>query len=51
VNHMVTMARSKKLTGPYESHPRNPVLTNANTTSLCETDHPLNILGGYSLVT
>lgn len=35
---MVTMARSKKLTGPYESHPGNPVLTNANTTSLCETD-------------
>ncbi|KAG7286196.1 hypothetical protein NEMBOFW57_008502 [Staphylotrichum longicolle] len=34
VNHMVTMARSKKLTGPYESHPGNPVLTNANTTNL-----------------
>lgn len=31
--HMVTMARSKSIDGPYESHPRNPVLTNANSTS------------------
>jgi len=39
---MVTMARSKTINGPYESNPGNPVLTNANTTSICE--HPLSIL-------
>ena len=33
---MVTMARSKKLSGPYESYSKNPVLSNANTTSYCE---------------
>lgn len=32
-NHMVTMARSKNIMGPYESNPKNPVLTNANTTA------------------
>ncbi|KAK3899782.1 glycosyl hydrolase [Staphylotrichum tortipilum] len=37
VNHMVTMARSKKIGGPYESNPSNPVLSNANTTSLFQT--------------
>lgn len=36
LGHSVIMARSKNLTGPYESNPANPVLTNANTTSLCE---------------
>lgn len=36
VNHMVTMARSKSLSGPYESNPGNPVLSNANTTSYCK---------------
>jgi beta-xylosidase len=26
------MARAKNISGPYEPHPHNPVLTNANTT-------------------
>lgn len=30
--HMVTMGSSKNITGPYESAPYNPVLTNANST-------------------
>ncbi|KAK4042376.1 glycoside hydrolase [Parachaetomium inaequale] len=37
VDHMVTMARSKSISGPYESNPGNPVLTNANTTSYFQT--------------
>lgn len=32
LNHSVTMARSENITGPYESNPANPVLTNRNTT-------------------
>ncbi|KAJ0352551.1 hypothetical protein COL154_012497 [Colletotrichum chrysophilum] len=32
-NHMVTMARSRNLTGPYEPAPGNPLLTSANNTS------------------
>ncbi|KAI0593233.1 glycosyl hydrolase [Biscogniauxia sp. FL1348] len=35
LEHMVTMARSRHLYGPYEANPENPVLTNANTTSYC----------------
>ncbi|KAF4632151.1 hypothetical protein G7Y89_g5978 [Cudoniella acicularis] len=31
--HMVTMARSTSIDGPYEGHPHNPVLTNAGTTA------------------
>ena len=31
--HMVTVARSRSITGPYESCPRNPVLTNIGDTS------------------
>lgn len=30
VDHMVTAARSRNLTGPYESNPANPMLTAAN---------------------
>jgi beta-xylosidase len=30
--HMATMARAKNISGPYEPHPHNPVLTNTNTT-------------------
>ncbi|KAJ3536506.1 hypothetical protein NM208_g5690 [Fusarium decemcellulare] len=30
--HMVTIARSRGIYGPYESNPLNPILTNANTT-------------------
>ncbi|POS79189.1 beta-xylosidase [Diaporthe helianthi] len=37
MKHMVTMARSRDLLGPYESDPANPVLTNANTTSYFQT--------------
>ncbi|KAK4166377.1 Non-reducing end alpha-L-arabinofuranosidase BoGH43B, partial [Cladorrhinum sp. PSN259] len=37
VNHMVTMARSKSVSGPFESYANNPVLTNANTTSYFQT--------------
>ncbi|KAI1163388.1 glycosyl hydrolase [Nemania serpens] len=37
LEHMVTMARSKSLHGPYESNPANPVLTNANTTEYFQT--------------
>lgn len=33
VDHMVTMARSRNLAGPYESNPANPMLTAANTSS------------------
>ncbi|PIG81029.1 xylosidase : arabinofuranosidase [Aspergillus arachidicola] len=31
--HMVTMARSRNVNGPYEPAPHNPVLSNANTTA------------------
>lgn len=37
MDHMVTMARSKELFGPYEVNPEDPVLTNANTTNYCES--------------
>lgn len=31
-DHMVTIARSKELLGPYEPYENNPILSNANTT-------------------
>ncbi|KAI1366863.1 glycosyl hydrolase [Xylaria arbuscula] len=37
LGHMVTMARSKSLYGPYEPDPTNPVLTNSNTTEYFQT--------------
>lgn len=37
LSHMVTMARSKSLYGPYESAASNPILTNANTTAYFQT--------------
>ncbi|KAK3350039.1 glycosyl hydrolase [Lasiosphaeria hispida] len=37
LDHMVTMARSRNLAGPYVSNPSNPVLSNANTTDLFQT--------------
>ncbi|KAI1424650.1 glycosyl hydrolase [Xylaria sp. FL1777] len=37
LDHMVTMARSKNLYGPFVSNPANPVLTNANTTEYFQT--------------
>ncbi|MFW5985391.1 MAG: glycoside hydrolase family 43 protein [Halanaerobiaceae bacterium] len=33
-SHVVTMARSRSLTGPYEVHPENPVLTSRNDPQL-----------------
>lgn len=32
--HAVTLARSRSITGPYEVHPANPVLTSANNAGL-----------------
>ncbi|KAF3762049.1 family 43 glycoside hydrolase [Cryphonectria parasitica EP155] len=37
LGHMVNMARSRNLTGPYEGAPANPLLTAANTTSYFQT--------------
>lgn len=37
LNHMVTMARSRSLHGPYEADPANPVLTNAGTSGCFQT--------------
>ncbi|KAI1504716.1 glycoside hydrolase family 43 protein [Biscogniauxia marginata] len=37
LEHMVTMARSKHLYGPYQADPENPELTNANTTNYFQT--------------
>ncbi|CCF41264.1 beta-xylosidase [Colletotrichum higginsianum] len=37
LGHMVTMARSNNIDGPYESNPANPILTNANTTDYFQT--------------
>ncbi|GKT44075.1 non-reducing end alpha-L-arabinofuranosidase [Colletotrichum spaethianum] len=37
LGHMVTIARSKHIDGPYESNPANPILTNANTTEYFQT--------------
>lgn len=33
-NHAVTLARSNNLEGPYEVHPKNPILTSSNDRSL-----------------
>ena len=37
LHHMVTVARSRNITGPYESNPDNPILSNANTTQYFQT--------------
>ncbi|KAF2690224.1 glycoside hydrolase family 43 protein [Lentithecium fluviatile CBS 122367] len=37
LGHMVTMARSTHLYGPYDPNPANPVFTNANTTEYFQT--------------
>ncbi|TEB20736.1 hypothetical protein FA13DRAFT_1717482, partial [Coprinellus micaceus] len=37
LEHMVTIARSRNIDGPFESNPANPVLTNTNTTSYFQT--------------
>ncbi|OCL02904.1 glycoside hydrolase family 43 protein [Glonium stellatum] len=37
LNHMVTIARSKNIYGPYGSNPANPIVTNANTSAYFQT--------------
>lgn len=37
LNHMETIARAKKIEGPYDPYPRNPILTNANTSQYFQT--------------
>jgi xylan 1,4-beta-xylosidase len=43
--HMVTIARSDKPFGPFESNPGNPILTHRN-----RKDHPIQALGHADLV-
>ncbi|RFA26573.1 glycoside hydrolase 43 family protein [Alkalilimnicola ehrlichii] len=45
-DHAVTMARSRHITGPYEVHPDNPVLTSKD-----DPDNPLQRAGHADLVT
>ena len=44
-HHAVTMARSKKLTGPYEEDPSNPVLTSDG-----RPEHPIQYAGHGDLI-
>lgn len=44
LGHMVTVARSRLITGPYESCPRNPILTNRGT------NLPIKAVGHADLV-
>jgi beta-xylosidase len=37
LNHRVTIARSRNVTGPYEGYSGNPILTNSNTTEYFQT--------------
>jgi hypothetical protein len=37
LGHSATIARSSKVTGPYEANPANPILSNVNTTGLFQT--------------
>jgi beta-xylosidase len=37
LGHTATIARSSKVSGPYESNPANPILGNVNTTGLFQT--------------
>ena len=37
LGHMVTIARSRNITGPYEGYKNNPILTNRNTTEYFQT--------------
>lgn len=45
-NHCVTMGRSKNIWGPYESDPKNPILTSALEESN-ERDNPDHLKPGY----
>lgn len=44
VGHMVTIARSRAIDGPYVSHPANPILTHRSTT------HPVQATGHADVV-
>ena len=44
-NHAATILRSKKITGPYEEHPDNPILTSKN-----DENYPLQKVGHASLI-
>lgn len=44
-NHAVTIARSREITGPYEIHPENPVLTSAHV-----PENPLQKAGHGSII-
>ncbi|MDU0348588.1 glycoside hydrolase family 43 protein [Actinomyces sp. MRS3W] len=44
VGHCVTMARARELTGPWEQHPGNPILTHRSTS------HPVQAAGHADLV-
>ncbi|KAI7230497.1 xylosidase : arabinofuranosidase [Hortaea werneckii] len=37
LGHMETIARARNITGPYESNPNNPLISNANTTEYFQT--------------
>ena len=37
MDHAITIARSKNLTGPYTPHPRNPILTNRGSAEYFQT--------------
>jgi beta-xylosidase len=37
LGHTATIARSRKIIGPYESHAANPILSNGNTTGFFQT--------------
>ena len=44
-DHMVTIARSDSVWGPFESNPKNPILTHRN-----RPDHPIQAIGHADLV-
>ena len=44
-NHAVSIARSRNMTGPYEIHPDNPILTSADI-----PEHPLQKAGHGSII-
>lgn len=44
---MVTISRSKSISGPFESNPANPVLSNANTTNYCKPHATTNLQPSY----
>ncbi|GAA0339757.1 glycoside hydrolase family 43 protein [Actinoallomurus spadix] len=46
LDHAVTVARSRQITGPYEGNPRNPILTHRNL----GTAHPIVATGHADLV-